>query len=79
MLVPQRKYAYRPPGPVTETFIYVDDVRTSQETHLSTSTICYRASFTFTLFAVYMHVYNEYTESFVQSYHQNTYVVLQRT
>jgi hypothetical protein len=29
------------------TFLYVDDVRTSQETHLQVSTACYRASFTF--------------------------------
>jgi hypothetical protein len=29
------------------TFSYVDDIRTSQETHLWTSTACYRNSFTF--------------------------------
>jgi hypothetical protein len=29
------------------TFLYVDDVRTSEETHLLASTACYRSSFTF--------------------------------
>jgi hypothetical protein len=28
-------------------FLYIGDVRTSQETHLWTSTACYKASFTF--------------------------------
>jgi hypothetical protein len=29
------------------TFLYVDDVRTSQNTHLRASTVCYRDSITF--------------------------------
>jgi hypothetical protein len=37
--------SYRPPRPVTGnsfTFFYVDDICTSQETHLCASTACYR-------------------------------------
>jgi hypothetical protein len=43
--------AYKPPRPVIGIalafFIYVDDIRTSQETHLWASRTCYRNSFTF--------------------------------
>jgi hypothetical protein len=51
MFVPYRKQTYGPPRPVTRTaqgvlrgqlyFLYTDDVRTSQETHLRASATCY--------------------------------------
>jgi hypothetical protein len=50
IFVPHRKHAYGPLQPVTGgnfTFLYVDDVRTSQEMYLWASTACYGDSFTF--------------------------------
>jgi hypothetical protein len=43
IFVPHRKHTYGPPRPITgiALFFYVDDVRTSQEAHLWTSTACY--------------------------------------
>jgi hypothetical protein len=35
-------------------FLYIDDVRTQQETHLWTSTICYGNSF---IFYIYIYIY----------------------
>jgi hypothetical protein len=38
MFIPHRRHPYGPPWPVTGTvyFLYADDVRTSQEAHVST-------------------------------------------
>jgi hypothetical protein len=50
MFVTHSKHAYGPPRPVNGnnfTFLYVDDVRTSLETHLWASTACYTDSSTF--------------------------------
>jgi hypothetical protein len=50
MFVPHRKHTYAPLWPVTGdsfTLLYVDDVRTSQKTHLWAPTACYGNSFTF--------------------------------
>jgi hypothetical protein len=50
MFVPHRKYTYGPPQPLTGdrfNFVYVNDVRTSQEIRPWTSTACYGDSFTF--------------------------------
>jgi hypothetical protein len=49
VFVPLRKHSYGPPRPVTGIayFLFVDDVRTSQETPLWASTACYGDSFTF--------------------------------
>jgi hypothetical protein len=45
--VPHRKHTYWPPRPVTAiALLYVDDVRTSQETHLLASTAYYSDSST---------------------------------
>jgi hypothetical protein len=50
MFVPHRKHTYGPTRLVTETallYLYVDNVRTSQEIHLWVSTACYGDSTTF--------------------------------
>jgi hypothetical protein len=50
MSVPHRKHAYGPPQPVTEiaSVLYtVDDVRTSQETRLCSSTVNYATALLF--------------------------------
>jgi hypothetical protein len=49
-MVPYRKHTYGPPRPVSGdgfTFLYVDDVCTSQERHVCVSIACYRDGFTF--------------------------------
>jgi hypothetical protein len=43
MFIPHRKHTHgnaRPPARISFTFLYVDDVRTSQETYLWISTAC---------------------------------------
>jgi hypothetical protein len=50
IFVPLSKHNYQPAQSVTAIaliFLYVDDVRTSQETHLCSSTVCFGESFTF--------------------------------
>jgi hypothetical protein len=50
MLVPHKKHTYEPPWPVTGIallFLYADDFRTSQETHIWVSRDYYGDSFTF--------------------------------
>jgi hypothetical protein len=50
MFVRHRKRTYEPPRPVTGralVFLYVDDVRTSQETYLWASMACYGETFSF--------------------------------
>jgi hypothetical protein len=47
--MPHTKHTYGSPRPVTELALlfYVDDIRTSQETHVWASTACYGDSFNF--------------------------------
>jgi hypothetical protein len=50
MFVPHMKHAYWSPRPVTGIallYLFVDEIRTSQEAHLWASTACYGESFTF--------------------------------
>jgi hypothetical protein len=50
MFIPHREHAYWPPTACYEdgfTFLYVGDVRTSQETRLLAPTACYEDGFTF--------------------------------
>jgi hypothetical protein len=51
--VPHRRHTYYRDS---YTFLYVDDVRTSQETHLQASTACYGDIFTFQYLNVELHL-----------------------